>query len=115
MSPERERKEAAAITIQQQWRRRRAIHKQEKFQEATDQGILDIQSALRGHLIRKKVLLQQSPLNVEVSSHGKSKVEAVPSDASDSDSSETSMAVERIQSALRGHAARQMALQDLQR
>ena len=37
------------------------------------------------------------------------------SDASDSESSDTCVAVERIQAALRGHVARQMALHDLGR
>ena len=119
MTPEKERREAAALTIQQQWRKRHAIRRQKKFQEATEQGILDIQSALRGHLIRKRVLLSQPPhLDTTRSLHS-SEVEAVSldtdSDVSDSESSETCVAVERIQAALRGHMARQMALHDRER
>ena len=119
MTPEKEKREAAAVTIQQQWRKRHAIHRQTKFHEATEQGILDIQSALRGHLTRKRILSSQPPHHTAThSSHtGLSEVEAgsveMSSDVSDSESSETSLAVGRIQAALRGHVARQMVLHDL--
>ena len=121
MTPEKERREAAAVTIQQQWRKRHAIRRQTKFQEATEQGILDIQSALRGHLTRRKMLSSQPPhRTTNTRSSHTSEVEAgssvdMSSDVSDSESSETSVAVERIQAALRGHVARQMALRDLGR
>lgn len=119
MTPKKERCEAAALTIQQQWRKRRAIRRQTKFQEATEQGILDIQSALRGHLTRKRMLLSQPPhLDTTHLLHS-SEVEAIgldtDSDISDSESSEMCVAVERIQAALRGHVARQMALHDRER
>lgn len=119
MTPEKERREAAALTIQQQWRKRHAIRRQTKFQETTEQGILDIQSALRGHLTRKRMLSSQPPhLDTTRTLHS-SEVEAVSvetdSDVSDSESSETCVAVERIQAALRGHVARQMALHDRER
>ena len=118
MTPEKERQEAAAVTMQQQWRRRQAIHKQNKFHAATEQSILDIQSALRGHLTRKKVFSSKSRSPLILSSsvsevHVEAEVES--SCISDTESSETSLAVERIQAALRGHAARQMILQDLPR
>ena len=118
MTPEKERREAAAVSIQQQWRKRQAVQRQTKFHEATEQGVLDIQSALRGHLARKKMLSCQPPPSPSLNrpsivNGGGSVVEL--SDGSESDSSDTSLAVERIQAALRGHAARQMALQDLNR
>ena len=103
------------MAIQQQWRKRQAIQRQSKFHEATEQGILDIQSALRGHLTRKKVLSSQLPHSPTKPQHTSDLEDAVDIDVSDSDSSETSLAVERIQAALRGHASRQMALQDIQR
>lgn len=116
MTPEKEQQEAAAVTMQQQWRRRQAIHKQNKFHTATEQSILDIQSALRGHLTRKKVL-SSKPRGPVILSSSISEVEAEVESSciSDSESSETSFVVERIQAALRGHAARQMILQDLPR
>lgn len=115
MTQEKERREAAAVTIQQQWRKRQAIQRQSKFHEATEQGILNIQSAVRGHLARKKLLSHQMPppypsqlpLADELGSMEMS------SNTSDGESSESSLAVERIQAALRGHAAREMALKDL--
>ena len=116
MTPEKERQEAAAVTIQQRWKKRQAIKRQNKFHEATEQGILDIQSALRGHLTRKKVLSSRSPLSLTLSPEVSEMEAVVEIDGdSNSESSETSLAVERIQAALRGHAARQMALQDLPR
>ena len=110
MTLEKERQEAAAVTMQQHWRRRQAIHKQNKFHAVTEQSILDIQSALRGHLTRKKMLSSKShsPLILSSSAEASSCI-------SDSESLEMSVAVERIQAALRGHAARQMILQDLPR
>lgn len=115
MTQEKERREAAAVTIQEQWRKRQAIQRQSKFHEATEQGILNIQSAVRGHLARKKLLSHQMPplypsqlpLTDELESM------AMSSNTSDGESSESSLAVERIQAALRGHAAREMALKDL--
>ena len=94
------------MTIQQQWKRKQASHKQAKFQEATEQGILVIQSAMRGHFTRKK-LLSSPP-----APHTSEDILA----GSDSESSfEISLAAERIQAVLRGHVARQMALHDLTR
>jgi hypothetical protein len=125
MSPEKERRQAAALTIQQQWRKRHAVHRQTKFQEATEQGILDIQSALRGHITRKRILSSQPPSSSHTSTttsiHSPHSIEVgagsvgMSSDVSDSESSETCVAVDRIQAALRGHVARQMALHDLGR
>ena len=123
MSPEKERHQAAAVTIQQQWRKRHAVRRQTKFQEATEQGILDIQSALRGHITRRRMLSSQpSPhASATAGTHSLHSIEVgadsvgMSSDASDSESSETCVAVERIQAALRGHVARQMALHDLRR
>jgi hypothetical protein len=125
MSPEKERRQAAALTIQQQWRKRHAVHRQTKFQEATEQGILDIQSALRGHFTRKRILSSQpsSSSHATTSTQSPDSIEVgvrigsvgMSSDVSDSESSETCVAVERIQAALRGHVARQMALHDLGR
>ena len=118
LTPEKERQEEAAVTIQQQWKKRQAIQRQTKFQEATEQGILNIQSALRGHLTRKRMLSSQRPHPPSHSSHT-GEVDSgsleVNTDVSDSESSETCLAVERIQAALRGHVARQMALHDLRR
>ena len=117
MTPERERKEAAAMTIQQQWRKRQAVQRQNKFHHATEQGILDIQSALRGHMTRKKMLTCQPPSSLDHPSlvdAGRGVIEYSDS-GSDSDGSDTSLAVETIQAAMRGHTARQMALQDLNR
>lgn len=113
MTPEKKRQEAAAVTMQQQWRQKQAIHKQNKFHAATEQSILDIQSALRGHLTRNKVLSSKSCILSSSVSEVEAEVES--SFISDSESSETSLAVEIIQVALRGHAARQMILQDLPR
>lgn len=115
-TPEKDRQEAAAVTMQLQWRRRQAIHRQNKFHAGTEQGILDIQSALRGHFTRKKMLFSLSPSRLSLPS-GVSEVEAEVESSciSDSDSSEMTLAIERIQAVLRGHAARQMILQDLSR
>ena len=126
MTPEKERREAAALTIQQQWRKRDAIRRQTKFQEATEQGILDIQSALRGHITCKRMLLFQvqpshprttrSLHTSEVGPDGSMEMSSDVSDScGDSESSDTCVAVEGIQAALRGHVARQMALHDLGR
>ena len=123
MSPEKERRQAAALTIQQQWRKRHAVCRQTKFQEATEQGILDIQSALRGHITRRRLLSSQplSHTSATACTHSLHSIEVgadsvgMSSDVSDSESSETCVAVERIQAALRGHVARQMALHDLGR
>ena len=120
MTPEKERREVAALTIQQQWRKRHAIRRQTKFQEAPEQGILDIQSALRGHITRRKTLSSQpssqdTTRSLHTSEVGPGGGVEMSSDVSDSESSDTCVAVERIQAALRGHVARQMALHDLER
>ena len=117
MTPEREKKEVAAMAIQQQWRKRQAVQRQNKFHETTEQGILDIQSALRGHMTRRKMLSCQPPPSLDHPPHvdeGRGVVE-YSNAGSDSDASDMSLAVETIQAAMRGHAARQMALQDLHR
>ena len=123
MSPEKERHQAAALTIQQQWRKRHAVRRQTKFQEATEQGILDIQSTLRGHITRKRMLSSQpsSHASTTARTHSPHSIEVgadsvgMSTDVSDSESSDMCMAVERIQAALRGHVARQMALHDFGR
>ena len=115
LTPEKERQEEAAVTIQQRWKKRQAIQRQTKFQEATEQGILNIQSALRGHLTRKRMLSSHPPSHSPHTSEVDGGSLEVSTDISDSESSETCLAVERIQAALRGHVARQMALHDLRR
>ena len=46
----------AASTIQQQWKKRQASVKQRRFEEDRDRAVLDIQSALKGHLARKQMV-----------------------------------------------------------
>ena len=119
-TPDRENQDTAATTIQRQWRKKQSVQRQIKFQEQTEQASIDIQSALRGHLTRKKMLndhissrhsLIPSPAHTITPSHSHEYASYISDD--DSDGSESSVAVEKIQSALRGHVARQMALQDL--
>ena len=75
--------------------------KQERYQRQNEAAVVGIQSALKAHLVRKRMLALQSepPLDAAVGS----------SDEIESDSSE---AVELIQSAIRGYFTRQMALRD---
>ena len=100
--PDKEQKAIAASTIQQNWRKRRAVAKQERYQRENEAAVVGIQSALKAHLVRKRMLALQSeppPLDTAVGS----------SDEMESDSSE---AVELIQSAIRGYFTRRMALRD---
>ena len=78
--------------------------KQERYQRENEEAIVALQSALRAHLVRKRMLSLQSPQD----SGGRS-MEGVDGESVNSDD-----AVEMIQSALRGHFTRQMILQDLQ-
>lgn len=75
--------------------------KQERYQRENEEAIVALQSALRAHLVRKRMLSLQPPRG--------SKVEEVDGESVNSDD-----AVELIQSVLRGHFTRQMVLQDLQ-
>lgn len=59
-TPERERQQAAAATIQNHWKHRQATHKQKKFEEERNQAVLDIQSALRGHVARRQMVSSAS-------------------------------------------------------
>lgn len=109
-TPDHGKKAAAASTIQQGWRRRQAIAKQQRYQKDGNDAIVGIQSALRAHLARKRAL----PL---YPSAGRASGETAMEDGRglegvDGESSESSEAVEVIQSAMRGHLTRQMLLQD---
>lgn len=64
-SPERERKAAAAFTIQGHWKKRQAAVKQRRFEEEREQAVLGLQSALRGHLVRKQMVQGASLHNQE--------------------------------------------------
>lgn len=101
-TPDREQKEAAASAIQQKWRRRQAITKQERYQRDHDHAIVGIQSALKAHLSRKRMLSLHSPASGADGGRGL-----------DDESSESSEAIEMVQSAVRGYFTRQMVLQDL--
>ena len=59
-TPERERQQAAAATIQHHWKHRQATHKQKKFEDERNQAALDIQSALRGHMARRQMVSSAS-------------------------------------------------------
>ena len=111
-TPDKEKKENAASTIQQSWRRKQAISKQEKRQRETEDAIINIQSVLRGHLARKKILPPQATSQVSIPLAVRSVEEDKNDDSEGSDSSE---AIEIIQSAMKGYLTRQMALQDLKR
>ena len=102
-APDKERQEAAAIILQQQWRRRKAIKRQEKFQENMEQTAIDIQRALRGHITRKKLLETPSPSPSSSPPLTPSQVKNNSSDI---------VAIETIQSALRGHLARHTILKE---
>jgi len=101
---DRERREAAASTIQHTWRKRRAIAKQEHFQRENEDTIVGLQSALKAHLVRKRMISLQG------SSPAHGNQEEVDAGHESADSFED---IEVIQSAVRGHFTRQMALQDL--
>lgn len=114
----KEKRDSAAIAIQQTWRRRKAIEKQEKYQKENADAIVDVQSALRAHLARKKVVPSQNALvphdSMDFGVDGSGLGKGVVLDVGESDmSSESSDAVEVIQSAMRAYLTRQMVLQDL--
>lgn len=112
-TPDREKKNVAASTIQHTWRRRRAVAKQEKYQRENEEAIIGIQSALKGHLARRRTLsLQNAPPTPPAvcSNDGEEGVGGRGMEEAD-DSDE---AIEVIQSAVRGYFTRQMVLQDLQ-
>jgi uncharacterized protein (DUF3084 family) len=100
---DKEKKNAAASVIQHSWRKKRAATKQEKYQRENDEAIVKVQSALKAHLTRQRVLSLSAPPHDSV----KESVEEVESLDSDE-------AIETIQSAMRGYFTRQMVLQDLQ-
>lgn len=111
-TPDREKKNAAASTIQQTWRWRQAVAKQEKYQRENEDAIIGIQSALKAHLTRRKMLsLQNAPPTIDdrEGGIGGRGMEVVDGELTDSDE-----AIEVIQSAVRGYFTRQMVLQDLQ-
>ena len=108
LMPDKEKRESAASTIQQSWRRRQATAKQERYQKENEDAIVGIQSALKAHLVRKRTISLRS---------GSISPTAVnPSPGSDDladGCSDSSDAIELIQSVARGYFTRQMALQDL--
>lgn len=105
-TPDREKKAAAASTIQQNWRRKQAVAKQQRYQRDSDDTIVGIQSVLKAHLARKRVLSLHRPAGgADGGGRGWEDV--------DGESSESSEAIEVIQSAMRGYLTRQMLLQDL--
>ena len=116
LTPDKEKWQQAAGVIQQQWRRRRAINRQQKFQEKTERAVVDIQCYLQGHLSRKTLLQQQT-----AEEHAGSQLQSIPSsDGVDgmsdiSSGDESSAIIEDIQSAIRGHFTREMALRDFKR
>ena len=116
LTPDKEKRQQAAGVIQQQWKRRRAINRQQKFQEKTERAVVDIQCYLQGHLSRKTLLQQQT-----AEEHAGSQLQSIPSSdgvdgMSDSSSGDESSAIiEDIQSAIRGHFTREMALRDFKR
>lgn len=102
LSLDKQKQNGAASTIQQHWRRRQAIAKQEKYEREKEDSIVDIQRALKAHLARKKSL----------SSHqfpeGGSSLEK----EEEADSDDSSDAIQLLQSAMKGYLTRQMVLQD---
>ena len=115
LSAGKSQKESAASTIQQHWRRRQARLKQERYQRESEDAIINLQSTLKAHLARKKVIsshpLPPSP------SPSPPPPPAVTEEVLDGgeESSDSSEAIQLVQSALRGYLTRQMALQDLKR
>ncbi len=112
-SPSKEKRDNAATTIQQNWKRRQATVKQEKHQRETEEVMVNIQSAFRGHLARKNILMvheqQYTP------SHQKHSNGSMSEDEIDSESTASSEAIELVQSTMKGYLTRQMTLQDLSR
>lgn len=105
--------EAAAKTIQQNWRRTKAVHRQDKYQRKMDDAMIDIQSAFQGHLVRTKLLSSS-----QSDSRSLSKLELcdnVEGSEERDDSSGSSQAIELLQSAMKGYLTRQMTLLDLKR
>lgn len=111
-SAAREKRESAASTIQQNWRRKRAIAKQERYQRENEDAIITIQSALKAHLVRKRIVPLESLSVVDTGAEREVEREVGEEDV-DGESTASSEAIEVIQSAVRGYFTRKMALQDL--
>lgn len=118
-------RESAAATIQTSWRKRQARAKQERYQREAEEAIVDLQSALKAHLARKKVVSSvdppptSHPTSPALSTPALPESSGQPVEAEEEwhgEGSESSdAAVELVQSALRGYLTRQMALQDLKK
>lgn len=114
-TPGRERKETAAKTIQRNWKRTKAIRRQEKYQRETEDSLIYIQCAFQGHLARTK-LLNSSQIDSGLSLKLCDRVGEVEGESEDgSDTSGSSEAIELVQSAMKGFLTRQMTLLDLKR
>ncbi|XP_048581152.1 IQ domain-containing protein E isoform X3 [Nematostella vectensis] len=81
---EQQEQDKAAQTLQKQWRRHRDYKRQQNEVEQ-EEAVLDIQAALRGHVVRQQRLAQMDEVPEEMDSDG---------------------AVVNIQSAMRGHVTR---------
>ncbi len=85
--------------------------KQEKYQKESEDSIIDIQSALKAHLTRKKNLSTSKISQSSFTGHPTESRKDLEMDE-DADSEDSSDAIEIIQSAMKGYLTRQMVLQD---
>lgn len=101
------RQDGAASTIQQRWRKRQAVARQERYQKENEESIINLQSVLKAHLARKRSFPTSYFPEQPVESEAGLQTE-------EADSEDSSDAIEMVQAALKGHLTRQMVLQDHQ-
>ncbi len=94
-----QKKELAAMVIQRNWKKHKSLRRQKKFLKDTEDAMINIQSVFRGHIARQRLLL--SSLKKEE-----------PSESS-SESSDTSEAIELVQSAMKGFLTRHSIIKDM--